>query len=35
MTWNPSDFATATTTPTVGADASVLSWTYASLKGAF
>ena len=35
MTWNPSDFATSTTTPTVGADASVLSWTYASLKGAF
>lgn len=35
MTWNPSDFATATTTSTVGADESVFGWTFASFKGAF
>ncbi|MEY2970268.1 MAG: hypothetical protein RLZZ599_641, partial [Bacteroidota bacterium] len=34
MTWNPSTFATATTTATVGADESVFTWTYASQKGA-
>ena len=35
MTWNPSDFATATTTSTVGANESVFGWTFASFKGAF
>ena len=35
MTWNPSDFATSTTAQTVGADASVLTWTYAHIKGVF
>ena len=33
--WNPSDFATSVTTPTVGADESKLAWTYAAMKGAF
>ena len=33
--WNPTSFATVVTTPTVGADESKLSWTYAAKKGAF
>jgi len=35
MTWNPSDFVTATTTQSVGADETVFTWTYTSLKGEF
>ncbi|MAZ96182.1 MAG: hypothetical protein CMP53_01515 [Flavobacteriales bacterium] len=33
--WDPTTFATVVTAPTVGADESKLSWTYASMKGAF
>lgn len=33
--WDPTTFATEVTAPTVGADESKLSWTYASMKGAF
>ncbi len=35
MTWNPSAFATATTSGTVGADETVFGWTFSSFKGAF
>jgi len=35
MTWNPSDFVTATATQSVGADETVFTWTYTSLKDAF
>ncbi len=34
-TWMPSNFATIVTSNTVGANESVFSWTYASMKGAF
>ena len=33
--WDPTTFATEVTAPTVGANESKLSWTYASMKGAF
>jgi hypothetical protein len=33
--WDPTTFATVVTAPTVGADESKLSWTYAAMKGAF
>ena len=35
MTWAPSAFVTATSSPTVGADQSKFNWTFASYKGAF
>ncbi|MEY2971122.1 MAG: hypothetical protein RLZZ599_1495, partial [Bacteroidota bacterium] len=34
MTWMPSNFATATTSQTVGADETVFTWTFAVHKGA-
>ena len=33
--WDPTTFATVVAAPTVGADESKLSWTYAAMKGAF
>jgi len=33
--WDPSTFATAVTTATIGADESVFAWTYASQNDAF
>ena len=34
MMWDPASFATATTSQSVGADETVFTWTYTSLKGA-